>query len=743
VDITGIVQGVGFRPFLYRLATVHGVSGWVRNTSVGVTAELEGDEATLQRLLVKIPEEAPPLAAIAKLQASAMEPKGDEGFIILPSNRGGGSVQIAPDGGVCPDCLRELFDPADRRYRYPFITCTNCGPRYSIVTGVPYDRPFTTMAGFPLCERCREEYVTPGNRRFHAQPIACPECGPRLRFVDAGNGSGNEDPLDQAVRRLRQGEILAVKGIGGYHLAVDASNDNAVGRLRQRKKRNEKPFAVMVADLAAMEGIAWAEGLEKRLLAGTERPIVLLRKGKESPLSPFVAPANSHVGVMLPSSPLHHLLLAGNFPALVMTSGNVSDEPIAYREPEALARLGEIADCFLTHDRDIHTPMDDSVIRVFQGGPLFLRRSRGYVPRGIRLPRRQASILAMGGDLKAVVCLTNDDQAYLSRHIGDLSKAVTLASLEETAAQLQKILGIEPAGVAHDLHPDYLGTRYAECFTCVPRLGVQHHHAHMASCMAENGLAGEVLGVVFDGTGYGTDGTLWGGEFLRGDYRDFERVAHFRSLPMPGGDAAAREPYRMALSYLYPLFGTGIFDLPLACCREVKKTDRELYSAMLERGINAPATSSCGRLFDAVAAILGLRQRVSYEGQAAMELEGLAEGAGGTSPYPFAVGEGTVDFTPMIRGIVEELGAGRPRVEVAGAFHTTLAEATAEMCRLIRERTGLVRVVLSGGVFQNRLLAEGVVERLAGQGFQVFTHRRVPPNDGGLALGQAVIAGQH
>ncbi|WP_243375383.1 carbamoyltransferase HypF [Geotalea sp. SG265] len=741
VEIAGIVQGVGFRPFLYRLATANGVSGWVRNTTAGVVAEVEGDEAVISRFLKKIEEEAPPLAAIARLQAFAMEPRREAGFVILPSGHGEGPVQIAPDSDVCPDCLRELFDPADRRYRYPFITCTNCGPRYSIVTGVPYDRPFTTMAGFPLCDRCREEYETPGNRRFHAQPIACPVCGPRLRLL--GDGIGNEDPLAQAVRLLREGRILAIKGIGGYHLAVDACNDRAVRRLRRRKKRDEKPFALMVPDPEAIDGIAFADESEQRLLGGAERPIVLLRKREGSGLSLLIAPANGYLGVMLPSSPLHHLLLADNFSALVMTSGNVSDEPIAYREADALARLGDIADCFLTHDRGIHTRIDDSVVRVFQGGPLVLRRSRGYVPRSIRLPFSQTSILAVGGELKAAVCLTAGDQACLSQHIGDLKNVETLASLEETAAHLKAILDIEPAGVAHDLHPDYLSTRYAGNFAPLPRIGVQHHHAHMASCMAENGLEGEVLGVVFDGTGYGTDGTIWGGEFLLGDYRGFERAAHFRNLPLPGGDAAVREPYRMALSCLYSLFGTEAFDLPLACCREVQESDRELFLRMLERGINSPPTSSCGRLFDAVASILGLRQRITYEGQAAMELEGLAEGYGDSSPYPFVMDDDALNFTPMIRAIVEELSAGRPRAEIAGAFHTTIAAATAEMCGRIRQRTGLARVVLSGGVFQNRLLAEDVVARLARHGFQVFTHRLVPPNDGGLALGQAVVAGQH
>ncbi|HEY6838816.1 MAG TPA: carbamoyltransferase HypF, partial [Geobacteraceae bacterium] len=514
VEIEGIVQGVGFRPFVYRLAAERRLAGWVKNTPAGVVLEAEGEAAAVAGLLESLEREAPPLAVITGVHASDVPVVGESGFVIAPSEGGESGVEIAPDGDVCPDCLRELFDPADRRYRYPFINCTNCGPRYSIITGIPYDRPLTTMAGFAMCPACRVEYEDPGNRRFHAQPNACPACGPRLRLVDGAGRSIDGDPVAAAVGLLRAGKILAVKGVGGYHLAVDAGNDEAVVELRRRKERDEKPFALMAYDLAAIGRFALVDDMAARLLSGPERPIVLLKKGEGTAIAPAVAPANGWFGVMLPSSPLHHLLLRESFAALVMTSGNVSDEPIAYRDDEARERLARIADYFLDHDREIHTRCDDSVIRVFRGEPLFLRRSRGYVPRGVRLPAAQPSVLAVGAELKATICLTRGERGYLSQHIGDLKNAATLASLEESARHLQQVLDIRPAAVAHDLHPDYLSRGFAEALAGIPLVGVQHHHAHMASCMAEHGLDGEVIGVIFDGTGFGTDGTVWGGEFL-------------------------------------------------------------------------------------------------------------------------------------------------------------------------------------------------------------------------------------
>lgn len=746
VTIQGIVQGVGFRPFVYRLAANAGLTGWVQNTPAGVFIEAQGPDGELAAFLCNLREQAPPLAVITAVESKEIPTKDEAAFTILASGAGENSIQIAPDGDVCDDCLRELFDPGDRRFRYPFINCTNCGPRFTIITGVPYDRPFTTMAAFPLCPECRSEYENPGDRRFHAQPVACPVCGPRLELQDAAGSVVDGNPLDTAIALLREGKIIALKGLGGYHLAVDACNADAVRELRVRKKRDEKPFAIMSATVADVAGYALFDGTEQRLLEGPEKPIVILRKRTGNSIAPLVAPANGYFGVMLPSTPLHHLLLRDSFRALVMTSGNLSDEPIAYRDDDARARLNGIADFFLVHNRGIHTRTDDSVIRVFQGKPIFLRRSRGYVPRAIVLPAAQDSVLAVGAELKGTVCLTRGDRAFLSQHIGDLQNDAVLRSLEETVDHLQRILAIRPALVAHDLHPDYLSTVYAQDRPDLPRFPVQHHHAHLASCMAENGLDGDVIGVIFDGTGYGTDGTIWGGEFLVGGYRGYRRRGHFRQVPLPGGDAAVREPFRMALAYLYAAFGRELFDLPLPLLGEIPAEQRGLFSAMLEKRLNSPLTSSCGRLFDAVASLVGLRQRVSYEGQAAIELEALAEQSETCSVYPFAIEEAenvtTLDFAPLFRGMARDVAAGRERAELARAFHNTLAGATAAVCDGIRRETGIERVVLSGGVFQNKLLTEGILTLLAERGFRVFTQRLAPPNDGGLALGQAIIAGR-
>jgi hydrogenase maturation protein HypF len=735
---------VGFRPFVYRLAQRHRLSGWVRNTPAGVVIEAQGDDVQLDGFLGALTAEAPPLAVITTVRSEEIEPVAEEGFAILASGGAAGVVQVAPDCDVCPDCLAELFDPADRRFRYPFITCTNCGPRYSIITGIPYDRPFTTMAHFAMCPACRVEYEDPANRRFHAQPIACPACGPQLSLTDVAGYGVPGEPLIAAIELLRAGQIVAVKGIGGYHLAVDACNDRAVGDLRRRKKRDEKPFALMAPDPAGVRTFAQLDSLAERLLAGSERPIVLLEKRAGNAISPQISPANGYFGVMLPSSPLHHLLLRDNFTALVMTSGNLSDEPIAYRDAEARERLAGIADAFLGHDREIHTRCDDSVLRVFQGNPLFLRRSRGYVPRGIALPAPQRSVLAVGAELKGTICLTREELAFLSQHIGDLKNVATLRSLEETAAHLGQILEIRPQLVAHDLHPDYLSTRLAAALG-LPKVAVQHHHAHLAACMAEHRLTGEVLGVIFDGTGYGADGTVWGGEFLLGGYAGYRRVGHLDRVPLPGGDAAVREPLRMAIAWLHRVFGATLFDLHLACLAGVAGRERQIYLRMIERGINSPLTSSCGRLFDAVAALLGVRSKVSYEGQAAIELEALAEQSKDAGAYPYSLvsteGVTVVDVRPMLRAIIADLAADEPKPAIARRFHATVARAAADVCGKVRAAWGVDRVVLSGGVFQNRLLSEELAGLLEAKGFQVFVHRLVPPNDGGVALGQAAIAG--
>jgi hydrogenase maturation protein HypF len=745
IEVEGIVQGVGFRPFIFRLAATHNVSGWVRNTSGGVVIEAEGEAAKVSAFVHGISAETPPLAVITDLRSVRVDSQGDKGFVILKSAAGENRAQISPDCDVCEDCLREMFDLDDRRYLYPFINCTNCGPRYSIITGVPYDRPFTTMSVFPMCGDCRKEYEDPMDRRFHAQPVACPVCGPSLSLMDGKNIPVDGDPVSESVRLLRGGGILAVKGIGGYHLAVDACNDAAVMELRRRKDRDEKPFALMAADLEAISRFALFDDMEKRLLTGPERPIVLLPKLNGNRIAPAVAPANGYFGVMLPGTPLHHLLLRGNFLALIMTSGNISDEPIAFRDDEARERLSGIADMFLTHNREIHTRSDDSVIRVFQGNPLFLRRSRGYVPRSVKLPAAQQSVLALGAELKSVICLTRDDRAFMSQHIGDLKNTATFQSLEETASHLKKILEIAPDLVAHDLHPDYLSSVYAAGLKDIRMVPVQHHHAHMASCMAEHGLSGETIGVVYDGIGYGLDGTIWGGEFLVGGYRLFRRAGHLRTVPMPGGDAAVKEPLRMAIAYLHDIYGEELYEKPVQCLAQVNDRDRQIYLKMLERGINSPITSSCGRLFDAISAVLGVRTAVTYEGQAAIELEAIAEQSDTNEVYPYSIvstnDSKVLDMRPMIEAIVADLEVTEPIPAIARRFHNTVSRATADMCGKLREATDNNRVVLSGGSFQNKLLTNGIYSMLAADGFEVFIHRLVPPNDGGLALGQAVIAG--
>ena len=744
IIIEGVVQGVGFRPFVFQLAARFKVAGWIRNDSRGVTIEAEAEAETLAAFVAALQAEKPPLAAIARLESRAVPIIGETGFIIAPSaGDAAPRAQIPADAATCTDCLAELLDPADRRYRYPFINCTNCGPRFTIVTSIPYDRPLTTMAGFAMCPACLAEYRDPASRRFHAQPNACPVCGPRLTLLAADGSALPGDPLCEAVRLLREGAIVAVKGLGGYHLAADATNPAAVRELRRRKRRDEKPFAVMAPDLAAVEQFAQVSAAEARLLKGVERPIVLLEKQADFLLAAEVAPGNRTVGVMLPYAPLHHLLLADDFLALVMTSANLADEPIAYLDDDARSRLAGIADAFLLHDRPIHTRADDSVARISGGRALLLRRSRGYVPRGIVLPAEQPVVLAVGAELKNAVCLTRGDRAFPSQHLGDLQNYETHAAFTSAIDQLCVLLEARPVAVAHDLHPNYLATRYALGESGLPAIGVQHHHAHLAACLAENGRDEPAIGVIFDGLGYGNDGTLWGGEFLVGDFGRFERAGHFRPAPLPGGDLAARQPWRMALSHLREAYGEEIPALP--CFAAIPADELALVRQSLTRGVNAPPASSCGRLFDAVAALLGVRGVASFEGQAAMELEMLAD-RNPRAPYPFGLkleaGVLLFDPRPLIIALVEATQAGEPLPVSAGRFHLTLAEMVRQACLVLRARHGLELVALSGGVFQNALLTTLVCDRLERAGFAVLTHSLVPPNDGGIALGQAVVAGR-
>ncbi len=742
-EIEGIVQGVGFRPFVFSLARRYALAGWVLNDARGVSIEAQGDEEALGAFARALQREHPPLAVITGFHVEEIAPQEEGEFSILASrDETRRSAQIAPDTWVCPECLAELFDPADRRYRYPFINCTNCGPRYSIVTAVPYDRPSTTMVDFPLCAACLAEYEDPVSRRFHAQPNACVECGPRLSLRDAeGALLPCDDPVMAAVALLRDGKIVAIKGLGGYHLAVDARSGEGVAELRRRKVRDEKPFALMSFDLDDVARYARFDETEARLLSGAERPIVLLRQREEHPLSPLVAPRNRYFGVMLPYTPLHYLLLKDSFTALVMTSGNHSDEPIAFEDGDAQERLGGIADAFLTHDRRIHIRTDDSIARTMSGRPLLLRRSRGYVPRGVLLPRSQPCVLAVGGELKNTVCLTRDDRAYLSHHVGDLKNPETFSSFCRTVDHLRAILDLTPEIVAHDLHPDYDSSRYAEAFPNARKVAVQHHHAHLASCLAEHGTEEDAIGVIFDGIGYGADGRIWGGEFLVGDLTGYRRAGHLAYAAMPGGDAATKEPWRMALSYIYQVYGRDYPALPFL--EEIEASAVRIVLQMIEKGFNSPMTSSCGRLFDAVAALCALRTTVSYEGQAALELEMILDPKE-TGSYRCDLRRDQhgwiVDPSPLIRGAVEDLLEGAPAAVVSARFHRALAQIVAAMCRRLRDEGAPGRVVLSGGVFQNLFLTESASALLRADRFEVLTHSLVPPNDGGLSLGQAAVA---
>lgn len=757
IRVVGVVQGVGFRPFVQRLAMELDLAGHVGNDTEGVLVEVEGMAPSVERFEARLVDEAPPLARIDGVEAMSVGALGESHFRIVESHAiGPVKTFVSPDVAVCDDCLNELFDVADRRFRYPFINCTNCGPRFTITIRLPYDRPNTTMSGFALCPECDEEYENPLDRRFHAQPVACDRCGPHIWFEGGRDQSGLPEVVggtDAAIVAtqwaLARGEIVAIKGLGGYHLACDATSGPAVEELRRRKFRQDKPFAVMVRDEAGAELLALIGSDEAALLACRQRPIVLLHRRESNLLAPQVAPGNPYVGIVLPYTPVHHLLFAevpgSSAPVpecLVMTSGNLSEEPICFEDDDARGRLGRIADAWLLHDRPIHVPCDDSVVQVEAGRELPVRRSRGYAPMPVRLPFETVPVLAVGAELKNAFCVAAGHDAWMSQHIGDMGSIETLAAFERSVRQFGDMYDIRPGLVAADAHPGYQTRRWAEERSGCPVTLVQHHHAHIAAVMVEHGIPAEeqVIGYAFDGTGYGTDGAIWGGEILVAGYRGFERRAHLRYVPLPGGDATIRKPYRAALSHLW---AAGIEWTPdLAPVAATLPEELTVLDRQLERAFQCVPTSSMGRLFDAVSSLLGIRHSVSYEAQAAIELEIAACSGLGTAPmYRFEVEGGEIDPAPLLRSIIDDIRTGHPVEAIAAGFHVAVARLVADTAVEVRSGTGIDRVALSGGVFQNVLLVGLVRSQLVEYGFRVMTHRMVPPNDGGLALGQMAVVG--
>ncbi len=744
IHIDGIVQGVGFRPFVYRLAHRYNLSGWVRNSSLGVDIEVVGSAEALAAFANALQEEAPPLAHITAVRRRPLQapPEPADAFVILHSEDEGGFTLISPDVATCPDCLRELLDPADRRYRYPFINCTNCGPRFSIIRALPYDRPKTTMAVFPMCPDCRAEYEDPLDRRFHAQPNACPVCGPAVT-LEGGDDLRGVDEIARTAALLRRGAIVAIKGLGGFHLACDATNAEAVARLRARKPRPHKPLALMMTDVAMVRRYCHLNAAAEELLTSPAAPIVLLEPRSDIPIAANVAPGQRTLGVMLPYTPLHHLLLRDVGRPLVMTSGNRQNEPIARTNEAARQKLGAIADAFLWHNREIHNRVDDSVWMVSRLGAMPIRRSRGYAPMPIPLPiASPRPLLALGSQMKNTFALVSGAQAFLSQHIGEMDYLATWAFFRESIARYQSLFGIEPRLLVHDAHPDFTTTLWAtmgnpEGLETMP---IYHHHAHLAACLADNGRDETVIGLAFDGTGYGADGTIWGGEILLADLRRFRRLAHWRPFPLPGGEAAIRRPVRLAAAFLFRALGS----LPPRALPALSSAEADVVRAQVERGLNTPLTSSCGRLFDAVAALLGLRSEITYEGQAAIELETLAAQAWPQPPFTaHLTREGEVwlmEPLPIIRALWAAQERGEPPAVSAARFHATVIALALEAVEHIAEVSGVRAVALSGGCFQNRLLLEGLHEALSARGFAVLVHHHVPTNDGGIAYGQAAIA---
>jgi hydrogenase maturation protein HypF len=746
IRVQGVVQGVGFRPFVLRRARELGLSGFVRNDTRGVLIEAEGAAEAIDQLVADLPVLAPPLARVASVAVDDLALRGgDDGFTITASDPAGEPLAfVSADGATCDACLAELRDPGDRRHRYPFINCTDCGPRFTIIRGVPYDRPLTTMAAFTMCAPCLAEYHDPSDRRFHAQPNACPDCGPRVRLL-GGSGGASGDAVSAAAALLRDGAILAVKGLGGYHLACRADDEQAVARLRARKHREDKPFALMAPDVRGAAAIAVLSAAETALLESVARPIVLVRRREHARVAAAVAPASRDLGVMLPYTPLHHLLLADAGTPLVLTSGNHSDEPIAYRDADAQTRLAAIADGLLVHDRPIHIRTDDSVVRVAAGHPTVLRRARGLVPERLALPTATARpLLACGAHLKSTICVAKGTSAWVSHHIGDLDDAATRLSLAEAVAHFEALFAVVPEVVVHDEHPDYASTRFALDLEGVEHLAVQHHHAHMAAVLAEHGCAADhrAVAAIYDGSGLGRDGTTWGGELLVGDQRGFERVGHLHPVALPGGDRAARQPWRMAAAWLVAANGPedALPDPPAALRDVVPAGDWKTICEMARRGFSAPPTTSMGRLLDAVSALCGVRAVCTYEGQAAIELEALADRSH-RGAYDLPVSEdGVLDARPLIRAVAADVADGVGPAIVSARAHHAVAQATARTCVQLAGRHATRTVVLSGGVFQNRILLEETVAALEQAGLQALVAQRLPANDGGISFGQAAVA---
>ncbi len=740
MTIRGAVQGVGFRPFIYRLATEMHLYGWVSNSAQGVFLEVEGSESVLRDFLLRVGRDKPAISFIQSLESSFLDAVGFTSFEIRPSVQGEKTALVLPDIATCPDCLREITDPSNSRYHYPFTNCTNCGPRFTIIESLPYDRPSTTMKSFAMCPACEQEYRNPLDRRFHAQPNACPVCGPHIELWDVSGSTlaKHHDALVKATGAIRQGRIVAVKGLGGFHLLADARNAATVRLLRQRKRREEKPFAVMLSSIPAIRAICHLDALEERLLRSPEAPIVLLKRREiGNAVAASIAPGNPYLGVMLPYTPLHHLLMAELHFPVIATSGNLSDEPICTDEKEALQRLGGLSDLFLVHNRPIVRHVDDSIARIVLGRELVLRRARGYAPLPLYLGGDVAPVLAVGAHQKSTVAISVGPQLFISQHIGDLETPQAYDAFEKVIRSFEELYEFSAAKVACDLHPDYTSSEYARR-TGKPVVGVQHQYAHVLACMAENAISAPVLGIAWDGSGYGPDGTIWGGEFLAINETDFTRAAHLRSFRLPGSEKAVKEPRRIALGLLYELLGNVVWEREsLAPVREFSVGERRVLRSMLERGLNSPVTTSAGRLFDAVASIIDLRQTVGFEGQAAMQLEFLAANVECDDGYEFRLdASGVINWGPMVLDIIGDQAAAVPAGVIARKFHNTLAE----MMVGVAKQAGLERVALTGGCFQNKLLTVHSVRRLQEEGFRVYWHQRIPPNDGGIAVGQIMAA---